>query len=372
MHRILLKGDVLSPEGILYNHFLFCENGVIEEISSKYPRAKKKAKFFDTKKFFILPGFIDLHLHGDPILSAKYFSRFGTTVFLSTLPSIRKDSLIKRINAIKNLSLENKLPSRILGIHLEGPYINRKMAGAQNKRFIKEIDLKEVKLLIKKSEGLIRIVSLAPELDNSSALIRLLVKNNIVPAFAHTDATLKQSIRAINQGMIFSTHTFNRMGILHHRAPGVLGAVLSDDRVFCEIILDGLHINPVLFKILLRCKGVDKIILSTDSIRFEDSIRASQKRDLARCGVYRLENGEIAGSNLTMIEAITNAIKYGNLSLKDAVSLATINPARLLGIDNKKGSLETGKDADMVIADKDLNVVMTICEGRITYMRNDK
>jgi N-acetylglucosamine-6-phosphate deacetylase len=238
------------------------------------------------------------------------------------------------------------------------------MAGAQDRDFIRSIDLKEIKPLIRESKGLIKIVSLAPELDNSAVLIRLLVKNNIIPSLAHTNATFGQAVKAINQGAIFSAHTFNRMGILHHRAPGALGAVLTDERVFCEVILDGLHINPVLFKILLRCKGIDKVILSTDSIRFEDSIKAAQAGSL-----YRLKGGRIAGSSLTMNVALRNAIRYGSLSLKDANSLVTINPARILGVDNRKGSLEIGKDADIVVADKDFKVVMTICEGRVVYRK---
>jgi N-acetylglucosamine-6-phosphate deacetylase len=364
MQSVLLKGDVLSPSGVLSNHFLLFENQAIKDISSKKPPARKTAAFFNLNRFYILPGFIDLHLHGDPFLSARYFSRFGTTAFLSTIPSVSKSDLIRKIEHIKDLVSKNKLPSKILGIHLEGPYINKKMAGAQDRDFIRSIDLKEMRLLIRESRSFIRIVSLAPELNNSGALIRLLVKNNIMPSLAHTNATFKQAIKAINQGTIFSAHTFNRMGILHHRAPGALGAVLTDDRVFCEAILDGLHSNPVLFKILLRCKGIEKVILSTDSIRFEDSIKAAQAGSL-----YRLKGGRIAGSNLTMNVALRNAIRYGNLSLKDAVSLATINPARILGIDNKKGSLEAGKDADIVVANKDFKVVMTICEGRIVYIK---
>ncbi len=272
MQSVLLKGDVLSPSGVLNNHFLLFEDRVIKDISSKKPSVRKTKLFFDLKGLSILPGFIDLHLHGDPFLSAGYFSRFGTTAFLSTIPSVSKSGLLRKIEHIKDLVSKDRLPSKILGIHLEGPYINKKMAGAQDRDFIRSIDLKEMKLLIRESRGFIKIVSLAPELDNSAGLVRLLVKNNIIPSLAHTNATFKQAIKAINQGVIFSAHTFNRMGVLHHRAPGALGAVLTDDRVFCEAILDGLHINPALFKILLRCKGIEKVILSTDSIRFEDSI----------------------------------------------------------------------------------------------------
>lgn len=280
MRSILLRGDILSPNALLKNHFLLCEKGLIRYISAKIRHSKKATEFLDLRKFLILPGFIDLHLHGEPFLCANHFSRFGTTGFLSTIPSISKTDLVRRIERIKSLILRDGLPSKILGIHLEGPYLNKKMAGAQNRRFIRKIDLKEAQDIIKRANGLIKIVSLAPELGNSKPLIRMLVKNRIVASFGHTDATFEEAVRAIEKGMGFSTHTFNRMGTLHHRMPGVLGAVLTDDRVFCEIILDGLHINPVLFKILLRSKGISKIILSSDSIRFEDSVRAAQELSL--------------------------------------------------------------------------------------------
>lgn len=364
MQSILLRGDILSSDGLLKNHFLLCERGLIRSISSKKPSVKKTTVFFYLRRFLILPGFIDFHLHGEPFLCTNHFSRFGTTGFLSTIPAISKTALVKRIERIKDLLLKDELPSKILGIHLEGPYLNKEMAGAQNRRFIRKIDLGEAQNIIKRANGLVKIVSLAPELNNSGSLIKMLVKNRVVASFGHTDATFEQAVRAIEKGMRFSTHTFNRMGTLHHRMPGVLGAVLTDDRVFCEVILDGLHINPVLFKILLRCKGMAKIILSSDSIRFEDSIKADQKGSL-----YRLKSGKITGSNLTMNVALRNAMRCGNLSLKDVVRLATINPARLLGIDSRKGSLEIGKDADIAVVDKDLNVVMTICEGRIVYRK---
>ena len=254
-----------------------------------------------------------------------------------------------------------------MGIRLEGPFLNRSFRGALPKEALRTPDLNEAKEIIKRAKGALKIVVLAPELKQATGLIRLFKKHRIIASLGHTAATYDEAMRGIDAGISHATHTFNRMRGFNHCYPGALGAALTDQRVSCEVIADGVHAHPAALKLLFSCKGLQKISLVTDSTAAQ---KYPPKKRAGR--VFRLNNGTLYGTALTLNQALKNAIKFLGLSLEEAAQLVALNPAKVLKIDRRKGSLAVGKDADVVVLDKNLGVQLTIVEGKIVYVRHSR
>ncbi|MFH1406895.1 MAG: N-acetylglucosamine-6-phosphate deacetylase [Candidatus Omnitrophota bacterium] len=307
---------------------------------------------------FVSPGFIDLHIHGGPEKIAKREIKYGTTAFLWGLHTASFDEIISAAKKIPELN-KQACGAKILGLYLEGPWVSPKMRGAIPRSSLRSINLKHAEELIKKTGDLIKVVVVAPELTNAPALIRYLRKRKIRVSIGHSDATYRQTKEAISLGITLATHTFNRMRALGHREPGAVGAVLEDERVYAEILLDGIHIHPAAFKLLLKTKGADRIILVTDSVA-----SGPMPGSVRRGRIFQMKNGVFAGGTLTMNRAIKNAVSCG-IGIADAVKMAALNPARFLGIAGRIGSIGPGKDADLVIFDKNFNVQTALLKGRI-------
>ncbi len=401
MERFVIKGNIVTQNEIIKSARLLIDSGKIIGIT-KGPAFFKNAERIFIKDSLILPGFIDLHIHGNPIKISNREVRFGTTSFLWTIHPGPLKEIKKAIFEFRNLE-SSRLKAIPLGIHLEGPYINKDMAGGLDKRFLREPNKKEVLDLIEIARGSIRLITLSPELKSINRIIEILSNKNIVVSVGHSDATFLQAKKAIDSGARHATHLFNRMGPIESREPWILGAVLSDKRVSADFILDGIHVHPSLFKVALACKGIEKTILITDSLcslekdsekeffnadtrRLHADLRGFSVRDIrvnprAICenprlikidGIYKDRYGKIKGSRLTMNRAVENAIRFGGVNIIDAVKMASLNPARLLGIEDRKGSLEIGKDADSIILDKNFNVELTMVEGKVEYVRNSR
>jgi N-acetylglucosamine-6-phosphate deacetylase len=259
---------------------------------------------------------------------------------------------------------KNPLGPSVLGLRLEGPYISKAKAGAQDKRYIRRPNVKELSKIIERSSPVFRMMTIAPEKKGALSLVRALVKNGIIASIGHSYATYDEAKQGISAGIRHATHVFNAMRGTDGCKPGVVGAALSDNRVFAEIILDLIHVRETFFGLLVRAKGLDKVVLVTDSVK-----ALHQKGVKKALGAYRFAGGRLAGSALTMMGAVKNAVTACGLSLPDAVRLATLNPARLLSAQVRKGAIEAGKDADIVIFDKDFNVKMTIVRGKIMYRK---
>jgi N-acetylglucosamine-6-phosphate deacetylase len=317
----------------------------------------------DARGNYVAPGFIDLHIHGDIEQVSRQQVKGGTTGFLATLPPAKPRVLLENIAQVL-IQRVKALKARVLGIRLEGPFLNRTFAGALPGKWLRPPDINEAKKIIGQGRGALKVVVLAPELKEALKLIRLLRRHKIVASLGHTAATYEQAVKAIDEGITHATHTFNRMRAFDHRHPGALGAVLTDSRVACEIIADGVHVHPAALKLLLSCKGLDKLALVTDSTAAQRSLSKKRQGD-----VFKLNDGTLYGTNLTLIKALKNAIEFLGLTLPEAVRLVTVNPAKVLKIDNRKGSLAVGKDADLVIFDKKFSVKMTMIEGKIVYNR---
>ena len=371
--RVMLKDRTINGATVTIN------NGKIAAISRKI--APKKGSFvIDAKGCFVSPGFIDCHIHGEPEKTFLNEARHGTTAFVIAESCAPLNYIYKRAEGIKEFIRIHPFGPNVLGLRLEGPYISKTKAGAQNVSCIRKPDAKELSSIIRKCSPILKIMTIAPELKGTEPLIKLLRKHKIIASIGHSDATYEKAVESINAGITHATHIFNAMSgidpstkaqgqsracrVIDKRELGVVGAVLMDDRVAAEVILDFIHVHRALFGLLLKLKKRDKVIAITDSLVSEPS-----KDTMTQDGAYRFSDGRLAGSSLTMIGALKNAVKNANLSLQEALNMITLNPARLLGVESKKGSIAVGKDADIVIFDKEFDVKMTMIRGRIAFVK---
>jgi len=351
--QIILRGAILKGASILI------EDGKIGRIGKfSSPRS---ANSIDAGGLFVSPGFVDSHIHGDPARVLAHEIRYGTTAIVPAISCGSDKSVADSVRSIRRFMGKDALGASVLGLRLEGPFISKERAGAQDKRFIKPPSSRKLRGIIKSCGGLLRIMTLAPELEGSSKLIRILRENDVIASMGHTDAGYKDAVGGITAGITHATHLFNGMRREAGGKKSAAIACLADRRVKVEIIFDLIHVQESLLGLALTMKEKDGVILITDSVRAEFRTPNS--------GVYRLKDGTIAGSSLTMIGAVKNAVSILGVRLNDAVAFASINPARLLGVDASKGSIEKGKDADIIIFDKDFDVKMTMVRGKIIYRK---
>jgi N-acetylglucosamine-6-phosphate deacetylase len=356
----IVNGQVILQDTIAKNTALLIENGRIRRLGKA--AALHGADKIDAKGFFVSPGFIDSHIHGDPAKILAHEVKYGTTAIVPAISCGSSENMARAVNSIKRFRTSGALGKAVLGLRIEGPFISKEKAGAQDKRFIKPPSPHELRRIIKRCGGLLKIVTLAPELEGADELIRILRKSGIIASMGHTDAGYEEGVKGIDAGITHATHLFNGMRRVLGNEDSAAIACLADKDVWVEIICDLIHVRPALLRLALEAKR-ENIILITDSVRLDALGRRISG------GVYRLRNGIIAGSCLTMIEAVKNAARSCGVGLKDAVGFATINPARLLGVDTSKGSIARGKDADIVIFDKNFDVKMTIVRGKIAYRK---
>jgi N-acetylglucosamine-6-phosphate deacetylase len=257
----------------------------------------------------------------------------------------------------------------VLGAHLEGPYINPDKRGAQRLEDVRRAVPDEVLPLL--DLGVIRLLSLAPEFDDNLWLIEACVIRGITVSIAHTAASYEQVVHAADAGVTHATHTFNAMTPLSHREPGTVGAVLTLPQIHCELIADNIHVHPAAMRILFAAKGADGVILITDAVRaagMPDGIYHLDARSVVvKDGAVRLPDGTLAGSMLTMDRALWNLIQATGYSLEQLWQTSSLNAARSIGFSHRKGSLEVGKDADLVLVDEAIRVYLTVSEGVIIY-----
>jgi N-acetylglucosamine-6-phosphate deacetylase len=259
-----------------------------------------------------------------------------------------------------------------LGIHLEGPYINPAKRGGQPLEPIRLPSIPEMDQLIEASGHNIRLVTLAPELPGALDLIRFLTSQGIVSSAGHSEATYVQMVMAVEAGLTRATHLYNGMPSLGHRNPGIVGAVLTLDAIYAELILDGVHIDPVAAQVALRAKGIDRIVLVTDATQAVGMdagayVRPGNRKIIVRDDAAWLESGSLAGSVLTMNRAVANATRFLHLPLADALALASRVAAQSLGAGATKGVLAPGMDADLVLLGEDMDIRMTMIAGKVVY-----
>lgn len=327
---------------------------------------------------FLSPGFIDIHNHGNTghdIMDSteetldrigEFHIKNGVTSYLGTIITSSYDNIITSIKNIVNYKNKKTL-SKVLGIHLEGPFFSTLRKGAQPEEYIKEPDFEIVKEFVELSKDKLKMVSIAPELHGAIEIISYLKENDITVSMAHSNATFNEAKRGINHGVTVGTHLFNGMREFNHREPGIIGAALTDDRVYCELIYDRIHLHDETVKIALKTKGIDKIVLVSDAMRaagLEDGeYELGGQKVIVNNGAARLENGGLAGSTLNLKDAVHNMVTMLNIPIQDAIRMATLSPAEAIGVSRVKGSIEIGKDADMLLFDENINISSVFISG---------
>lgn len=379
--KCLYNGRIITPEGILEGKALLYDKKISNIIDmselDQYTEIEEK---IDAEGRYISPGFIDIHIHGgdgkdvcdgskDGVLHiANYVASTGVTSFLPTTMTLEMNQLRTILDTVRDAKAEQTTGAEILGVHLEGPFINKALKGAQDGTYI----VPPSEELVMDYKDIISLITLAPEVEGAYDFIAKMAKEtDIVLSMGHTNATYDEAMKGIEKGITHSTHTFNAMSKLHHREPGVVGAALTTD-VCCELIADKIHVHPAIFKLLLRAKGTDKIILVTDCVRAgglaEGEYTLGGQKIIVKDGISKLESGTIAGSILRLNQAVKNFDDaIDEVTLSDVIGFVTENPAKSLGIYDRKGSIEVGKDADLVIFDDDLEVKMTLGKGTMLY-----
>ena len=377
--RILAKDQDIGPGAIVVR------DGKIMEVLECVPSSGDFIRY-EFAKSIIAPGFIDVHVHGgdghdvmdgtqDALNGlALHLASTGTTGFLATTVTASDEQLRSVMQTVRDAMAQGTTGAQILGLHLEGPYIHPKRKGAQNGEFIRKPNPDELKHYIEQMGGALRLMTMAPELDANFQTISLAKAYGVTVSAGHSCCSFETADAAFAAGITHATHLFNGMEPLHHRNPGLAGAVLSDDRVTAEVIADGVHLHPGTLRVVLAAKGVRRVALITDCMRAGNLSDGQYdlgglKVNVSR-GIARTDEGNLAGSTLNMIDAVRNTLRWTDVSLRDAVLMASANPARQIGWDRQKGALAVGLDADFVVLNEEnLNVEATVVRGEMVYRR---
>lgn len=377
---------ILTPEEDLTDSILIVEDGRIAAIGHRDEvRIPSGAVDYVANGMTIVPGFVDVHIHGagghdvmegnvralDRIASAV--ARHGTTSMVATTVTASiadtchsLEGIARYIRKHEALDDDTRPAAEILGIHLEGPFISKAKRGVHPPDSIAKPSIESFNKLLAAADGLLKIVTVAPELPGAIELIEAIVAAKIVPALGHTDANYDQARAAIHAGARHAVHMYNAMRGFEHRDPGIVGAVLTDPEVTAEVIADGVHVAGPAIQMLIGCKGVDTVVLVSDGIAAtgmpDGNYRLGNFDVSVQDGVCRNSEGKLAGSTLTLDRAVRNVVALG-VSLQDAVRMATILPARRLGLAGKKGIIAVGADADLVALTPDLRVAGVMTRG---------
>ena len=377
--KAIINGKIILKDEIIEGYALLLSD-VIEAVIPQ-DELPESAKIIDAKGGYVAPGLIDLHIHGylgrdvcdGDEYSMKTISKGllanGVTGYLPTTMTVDMKVIRKSLELCRSLMNESKSwdGSAILGVHAEGPFISEGKKGAQDAKYI----LKPDASFVKEYSDVIKIITLAPETDeNDFSAIREICKDtDVTVSMGHTSADYDTAMASTRAGVRHATHLFNAMTPLAHRAPGVVGAALNSD-VSCELIVDTFHVSPVLYDMVYKLKG-RKLCFITDclpagGLPYGEYTLGGAKivyRDI----VCRLEDGTVAGSVLHLNEGVWNAFTNSSIPLHECVNCASLNPATVLGIADRKGSIEVGKDADVIITDSNFKVLKTIIAGEVKY-----
>lgn len=382
INSVLIKNArVVMPTSETQSGWVFCDGPKIRLLGEGVAPDFDGAEVVDAEGLTLLPGFIDVHAHGalgydtmDSSLSglrcmAQFYAQHGVTSFLATTWTETRERTTAALETVAELVGPQPEGATILGVHLEGPYLNPSKCGAQKLECIRRADRNEATAFL--DYGVIRLLALAPEFEENHWLIQECVRRGVTVSVAHTAATYSQVVKAVDLGLSHATHTFNAMTALGHREPGVVGAVLSIPEVRCELIADTIHVHPAVMCILSAAKGRDGVVLITDAVRCaglpDGEYAIDERRVLVKDGAVRLPDGTLAGSILTMDVALRNFVQATGLPLEKVWQTSSLNAACAIDVDNRKGSVEAGKDADIVLVDDNLCVRLTMAEGRIVY-----
>lgn len=336
----------------------------------------------DGKGLYLSPGFIDIHIHGiggyDTMNGnynaineiSKTICKYGTTSFLPTTMTMSPSDISKALTAIKTAKIKGTDGAKVLGAHLEGPFISPEAIGAQNPTFLMNPSLKNYISIVGNNGDCVVSITMAPELEGANELAEYLSSMGIICSIGHTKANYEEVIRGINHGFSHCTHLFNAMTPFTHRDPGTVGAVFNTD-ISAETICDGIHISYPSLQIAFKQKGLDKILMITDSMEacgLKDGNYLLGGQDvIVKNGAARLVNGTLAGSTLTLNNGVKNIYRNLDYPLYEVVKMASYNSAKFCNISHRKGQIKVGYDADLILFDENINIKLTMLEGKIVF-----
>lgn len=373
----LHNATVITGYSIMRNCAVYIKNSQIADVYNeerfKNKKFSPKVKIVDVKGAYVMPGMIDTHIHGiggkgaddanykSILHMSEVLPSYGVTSFIPTCCTAKEDKLIEKIKAIVK-AMGNEKGANILGVHLEGPFLSPEKIGAQATDGIYPVSIDMMKRLYRVGKNKIINMTVAPELKDMRELALFCNEKGIILQAGHTNATYEQMLEGMQANIMHVTHLFNAMRPMHHREPGVVGAVLIHPEISCEIIGDGVHVNPNLIHLLMKSKPLSQIVLITDALYpTKTDLSQSPELYLNKC-FYRKEDNVINGSAISMLDGFRNLVSWG-VPIEKVVRMASTNPAQIMKQKNK-GLLLPGYDADVIVLDKDLNLIHTIINGQ--------
>ncbi|MBB1340684.1 N-acetylglucosamine-6-phosphate deacetylase [Pseudoalteromonas sp. SR44-5] len=379
-----VKADVIyCQERVLKNHFMLVENGIISHFTQN-PTAG--VPIDDYGNAAIIPGLIDLHIHGREgcdVIDCKMSSietiscslaEHGVTGFLATTVTTDWQQTLNAMSVIGQAYTQQPSGAQVLGGYSEGLFFSEVHKGAHNQDYFLELSQSHLEAMINAAMGSLKVVALAPEKPGANALIEYLTAQGIRVMLGHCDANYEQTQSALEHGACGGVHVFNGMRGIHHRDPGCAGAVLMNDDAFVEVIADGVHLHPTILKLIYKLKGPQKIALISDCINaggLNDGEYKLGKMDVVvQQGVARTASGSLAGSTLTLEQAVKNMHQLGSVELREAINMASIVPAQFLNIASQVGSLAEGKHANFAILNSDFSIQATYVKGQRCFFKS--
>ena len=383
MKKILLKNGRIVLKNKLVNGSISIFDGKIEKIFENNFDLDEKDfdEIIDLNQKYLGPAFVDVHTHGADGADAmdvseealrkisKYLAKEGTANFLATTLTSTKEILKNVLGIVAKLQDKDIDGANIFGVHMEGPYFSVEYKGAQNEKYMKPAGIKELDEYLSVKEGLVKLFSISPHNQENLEAIKYLSDRGVVASVGHSAAKYEDVIKAVNYGLTHATHTYNAMKGFTHREPGVVGAVFNSDEIMAEIIFDKFHVHPEAVRTLIKIKGVDKVVCVTDSMSATGlpegkyklgELDVNVKDEQARLAM----NDALAGSVLRMDGAFRNLIELG-YSITDVFKMTSTNAAKEFKLNS--GEIKVGKDADIVIMDKDYHVCMTFVKGKVKF-----
>lgn len=367
---------IIFPDSIIAGSVVV-QSGKIHKIFLNHC-PKYEGETIDGENMYLSPGFIDIHIHGAKgfdtmdgteeslIEISRSVLKHGVTSFLPTTMTCSKEDIRNALRNIQKVMKDKSSLNNILGAHLEGPFINKNKIGAQNPNFLLEASIDNFKEITGDYEEIVKIVTLAPEIDGALDLIKYLSSKNIVASIGHTNANYSEATQGIENGISHATHLFNAMTGFNHRDPGAVGAILNSN-ITAECILDGIHIHYASLEIALKIKSTDKIVLITDAMSAccmkDGKYSLGGQEVIVKGEEARLNSGVLAGSVLTLDKAVRNVKNNLNIPLNEIIKLLTINPAKICKVSSTKGIIKEGYDADIILFDEDINIKHTFVNG---------
>ena len=381
MRKAIAGGTLITPLEIYEDADVLIEDGTIVAVGPGVASGEI-AEIINAEGAIVAPGYIDVHVHGSAGHDtmdgtreaiegmARFFAAHGVTSFCPTTLTQPAADIMASVRAVHEC-MENPIEggAQPLGVHLEGPCIDAKKKGAQPEQHITTAAAIDYQQLF--SLGNIKLITLAPEIEENKALIAFARSQGAAVVVGHSSATYEDLEEAVQHGLNHATHTFNQMEGLHHRKPGTVGGVLLLDEIFAEFIADGIHLHPAVVDMVVRLKGPERAVAITDAISGagmpDGDYELGGQAVVVKEGAVRLPDGTLAGSALTLDQAVRNIVEFTIAPLPEVIQMATLTPARSIGVADRKGSLEPGKDADITIFDDDLNVLKTMVGGEVVY-----